>query len=137
MMFSTGLMFPLSIAISTLIKADWKYKDIPLGSLGLYLNLTQIIYFPIVIWAIGKSPEETVIFFAIITGAHFFPYGWLYQAKPYYFMAPIISVIIMIIGWNLDRDRLWLIPMSMVIFLFLLISWAYIDYRKKSIIGVK
>jgi hypothetical protein len=47
MLFATGLMFPLSVGISTLIKADWKSKDNPLGDLGLYLNLAQLIYFPI------------------------------------------------------------------------------------------
>jgi hypothetical protein len=130
-LFSTGLMFPLSVAISALIKAEWKFKDIPLGSLGLYLNLAQIVYFPILLWAIAKSPNEMVLFFSIIVGAHFFPYGWLYNAKPFYFMAPIISVIIMVIGWSLDEAKLWLIPLAMVILLFLLVIWLFIDYKKK------
>ena len=73
MLFPTGLMFPLSIVISYIIKADWKLEGNALGPLGLYLNIAQLIYFPILIWAIGKNPEEAVIFFAIITVAHFFP----------------------------------------------------------------
>jgi hypothetical protein len=132
MLFSTGLMFPLSVGISSLIKADWKFEDIPLGNLGLYLNLAQIVYFPILIWAIIKSPESAVLFFAIIVGAHFFPYGWLYNARPYYIMAPIISVIIMVIGWNLNGGRLWLIPFSMVILFLFLIFWLHLDYKRKS-----
>ncbi|WP_425444441.1 DUF7010 family protein [Terribacillus aidingensis] len=43
-------LFPLSVGISTLLKADWKSKDNPLGDLGLYLNLAQLIYFPIPSW---------------------------------------------------------------------------------------
>lgn len=132
MLFSTGLMFPLSIGISRLIKADWKFKDIPLGSLGMYLNLAQIIYFPILIWGMIKSPEVTVMFLAVIVGAHFFPYGWLYNAKPYYIMAPVISVMIMVIGWDLDGGRLWLIPLSMVILFLFLMFWVHIDYKGKS-----
>ena len=92
MLYSTGLMFPLSVGMSTLIKADWKLKNNPLGNLGLFLNLAQIIYFPILIWGIIKSPNDAIMFFAIITGAHFFPYGWFYNAKAYYVMAPMISV---------------------------------------------
>ncbi|WP_071394762.1 DUF7010 family protein [Bacillus tuaregi] len=131
MLFSTGLMFPLSVVLSTVIKADWKSKDIPLGSLGFYLNIAQMIYFPILFWAIGKSPADTVMFFAIITGAHFFPYGWLYHAKPFYFMAPFISVFITALGWYLDGESLWLIPMSMVFLLLVLIIWLYFDYKNK------
>lgn len=132
MLFSTGLMFPLAVGISQLIGADWKFKTNPIGSLGLYLNLAQIIYFPILFWAIGKSPEEAVIFFAIITAAHFFPYGWFYNAKPYFIMAPISSLAMIFIGWNAPLDKMWLVPVSLVIFLLILIFWLYIDYRKKS-----
>ncbi|WP_205317625.1 DUF7010 family protein [Oceanobacillus zhaokaii] len=131
MLFSTGLMFPLSVGISTLIKADWKFKDNPLGNLGLYLNLSQFIYFTIFFWGIIKSPEAAVMFFAIITGAHLFPYGWLYNAKPYYVMAPVISVAIMALGLYLDGENLWLIPLAVVILLILLIIWVYANYKSK------
>ncbi len=73
MLFSTGLMFPLSMGLSNLLKADWKFEGNPLGKLGVFLNIAQLVYFPILFWAIGKSPEEAIIFFSIITAAHFFP----------------------------------------------------------------
>ncbi|WP_231686985.1 hypothetical protein [Bacillus sp. JCM 19034] len=132
MLCSTGLMFPLSIAMSSLIKAEWTFKNIPLGELGLFLNLAQIIYFPILIWGMIKSPTDAVMFFAIITGAHFFPYGWFYNAKPYYIMAPVISVVILALGIFLNGDQLWLIPLSMAIILFILFFLNYLDYKKKS-----
>jgi hypothetical protein len=131
MLFSTGLMFPLSVGISTIIKADWKLKDNPLGQLGLYLNLAQVIYFPILFWGIIKSPNDAIMVFAIITGAHFFPYGWFYNAKPFYAMAPIISILIMFLGLYIDGDILWLEPLSMVILLLLLILWLLLDYKGK------
>src|SRR5690625_358727 len=90
MLFSTGLMFPLSIGLSQMFKADWKLEGNPLSKLGLYLNLAQIMYFPILFWAIIKTPESAVIFFAIITSAHFFPYGWYYRTRSYEMMAPIM-----------------------------------------------
>lgn len=132
MLFSTGLMFPLSVWISTFINADWKLKNNnPLGNLGLYLNLAQLIYFPILIWGMIKSPEVAIVFFAIITGAHFFPYGWFYNAKAYYVMAPIISVVIMFLGLYLNEKNLWLVPFFMVIFLVVLILWLRLDYKRK------
>ncbi|MCE7791843.1 hypothetical protein K8O68_05345 [Salipaludibacillus sp. CUR1] len=132
MLFSTGLMFPLSVGMSALIKADWRLKNNPLGNLGLYLNLAQLIYFPILFWGIIKSPNDAIVFFAIITGAHFFPYGWFYNAKPFYVMAPVISVAIMGLGLYLNGDNLWVIPLSMTLLLLLLISWLSIDYKKKA-----
>ena|SRR5690625_1252668 len=132
MLFATGLMFPLSLGISHIMKADWKIEGNPLAILGMYLNIAQIIYFPILIWAIGKRPEEAVIFFAIITSAHFFPYGWFYHTKSYSIMAPLMALLIMLIGWNIGSDQLWLVPLIMVICLFVLILWIQKDYKNKS-----
>ncbi|MFD2044798.1 DUF7010 family protein [Ornithinibacillus salinisoli] len=131
MLVSTGLMFPLSVGISTLVKADWKLENNLLGNLGLYLNLAQIIYFPILFWGIIKSPNDAIIFFAIITGAHFFPYGWFYNAKAYNVMAPISAVVIMLLGLYLNGENLWLIPFSFTILLLFLIFWLHLDYKKK------
>ncbi|WP_040606658.1 DUF7010 family protein [Salsuginibacillus kocurii] len=133
MLFSTGLVFPLAILASKLLNAEWKFEGNPLASLGVYLNVAQIIYFPLVLWAIVNSPNEAVYFFAVIVGAHFFPYGWFYNAKPYYIMAPFITVAFMVIGWGLQGERLWLIPMAMVLFLVILIGLLYVDYKKKAL----
>lgn len=131
MLFATGIMFPLSVGISTVIKADWKLKNNPFGNLGLNLNLAQIIYFPILFWVMIKSPYDTIITFAIITGAHFFPYGWFYRAKAYYVMAPTISLSMMFLGLYLNGNNLWWIPLSFTMFLLFLIFWLYFDYKRK------
>lgn len=130
MLFSTGFMFPLAVLFSKLIKADWKTENHPLGDVGLYLNIAQFIYFPLLFWVFMKSPHDLVLFFAVITGAHFFPYGWFYHVKAYYVMAPVISVGMMAMGWSLNR--LWLLPTAMVIFLLILIGWLFLDYKKKA-----
>lgn len=131
MFFSTGLMFPLSIFISKQIKAEWKFENHPLGKLGLYLNLAQFMYFPILAWAFQHNPIQVVSFFAVITGAHFFPYGWLYDARAYTVLSPITSITIVIISWNITIDQLWLVPLITVIFLSILVFWLFVDYRKK------
>lgn len=131
MLFSTGLMFPLSVGISSLLKADWKLENHPLGKLSLYLNLAQIIYFPILIFGMIKSPHAAIIFFSIITGAHFFPYGWLYNTKAYFLLAPLISITILVLGLFLQVEDLWLIPLTMIGFFLVLIFWLYLDYKRK------
>lgn len=131
MLYSTGLTFPLSIIISKMLKADWKNKENPLSNLALYFNLAQLIYFPILFWAFFKDPTEMVIFFAIITGAHFFPYSWLYNTKVFYFFAPFISLLIFFMGLTFASDKLWITPLTMVISIIFLNLFLYIDYRKK------
>ncbi|MFC4401707.1 DUF7010 family protein [Gracilibacillus xinjiangensis] len=131
MLISTGIMFPLSVGISTMIKADWQLKNNPLGNLGLIFNFAQLIYFPILFFGMITNPEDAIIFFAIITGAHFFPYGWFYNTKVYYIMAPVISVVIMVLGLYLDAEHLWGISLSVVILFFLLIFLLIRDYKKK------
>jgi len=95
------------------------------------LVLAQLMYFPILAFTFYKNPNQMIIFFAVITGAHLFPYGWYYNAKAYMIMAPIMSILIIIIGWNVDISRLWLIPLSMIVLLILLNIWLFIDYRVK------
>lgn len=131
MLYATGLMFPLSITIAKFIKADWKSKDHPLGALGFQFNLAQTMYFPLLAWAFVKSPSEMILFFAIITAAHFYPFGWVYNTKAYYIMAPVISVGLMVIGWNRSDQNLWLMPLTMVFSLLILVGWLILDYKRK------
>lgn len=133
MLYTTGIMFPTSVAISKVIKAEWKTTDHPLGNLGLSLNLAQLTYFPILFWAFIKSPEQMVLFFAVITVAHFFPYGWLYNTKVYYVSSPTFSIAIVMIGWNLSVENLWMIPISMIVFLLLIICFLFVDVRRKRV----
>ncbi|MFC5627334.1 DUF7010 family protein [Aliibacillus thermotolerans] len=130
-LISTGLIFPTAILLSKIIKADWKNDDNPLNILGIHLNIAQLLYFPIIFWAFIQSPADMIIFFAIITGAHFFPYGWFYRAPAYYIMAPFISITMMLVGWTLAPTTLWWVPIVMVISLVILIFWLYGDYKRK------
>lgn len=131
MLFSTGIMFPLSIAISTIIKADWKLQNNPLKNLGLFLNLAQLIYFPILFWAIFENPHVAILCFAIITGAHFFPYGWFYNAKAYYMISPLHSITMLVLYFNLTETTLWILPLTTIGFIALLIVLLTIDYKVK------
>ena len=130
-LYSTSIMFPLSILCSKIIRADWRANDNPLGILGLYINLAQLMYFPILAYMFYKNPNEMIVFLAVITGAHLFPYGWFYNAKAYTIMAPVISILISLIGWNISVAGLWLIPLSMILLLIILNIWLYINYKIK------
>ncbi len=130
MLIATGSMFPMAVAMSTLVKADWKLDGNPLNMLGLIINLAQFAYFPFIFWAFAHSPEQMVLFFAIITAAHFFLYGWYYESKAYYVMAPVVSVLITAVGWNLEARQLWLVLAVMVVSLIVLSTWIMVENKQ-------
>lgn len=130
-LYSTGLMFPLSVLLSIIMKVDWKAKGNPLGNLGLILNVAQLIYFPLIFWAFISNPNEVVVVFAIITAAHFFPYGWLYNTKVFYFLSPIMVLAVFFVGLTLKGEHLWAIPLTMVISLVSINLLLLLDYKKK------
>lgn len=131
-LYATGLTFPLAVMISKIMKVDWKAKSNPLGNLGLIFNLAQFIYFPLIIWAFISNPNDALVFFAIITSAHFFPYGWLYNTKVYYILSPIMALLVFFIGLNVNGDYLWVIPLTMVVLLVSLNLFLLLDYKKKA-----
>lgn len=129
-LFLTGLTFPVAQLISKLMKSDWRMND-PLGMLGFYLNMAQFLYLPFLIWALYKSPEHMIWFFAIITGAHLFPFGWFYKARAYDMMAPIMVGVITVTGWNIHEKNLWILSSMMAVLILVLVAFLYRDYLKK------
>lgn len=81
MLVSTGMMFPLAVGISTLLKADWKLEDNPLNMLGLIINLAQFAYFPFIFWAFAKSPEPGCVIFRYHNSCAFFPIRLVLRVK--------------------------------------------------------
>ena len=90
-------LLPLAWLIGKLIKVDIFSKQNPLGQLGFIFTLNQMIYLLIVMWVFSAVPEKMIMVYAMVFGAHLFPYLWLYQSKGYAVAAisiPIISLIL-------------------------------------------
>jgi len=130
-LWPTAVLFPLAMFFSKVLKAHWKLDGNPLSILGFYLSITQLVYYPIVVWALIKRPEQMIVFLGIITGAHFFPYGWYYNTKIYMLMSVLISVSIFFVGLKTIADFLWIVTFLMIIFLAVLTILLYQDYKKK------
>ena len=123
-LFATGLLFPLALAFSKLLKTNWKIKDNSLQPLSIWLNVAQFFYFPFLIFVLVKMPDYFIMTFAIITGAHFFPYSWLYKTKWYAIFAGIIVLGALSLGLCLEVGKIYLIPLcvtSMLVIMFLIL----------------
>ncbi len=127
-----GIMLPLAFGLSKIIGTNWKVKDNPLQPLGLWLNFAQLIYFPFLIFILIKYPDYFIMAYAIITGAHLFPYAWFYDEIGYAVCAVIISMGTLLITLNVELEKMWTVPLFTSIILFLLAGWILIRNKKQK-----
>lgn len=128
-----GLVLPLAFLFSKLFKTNWTNKENPLQPLGLWLNFAQLFYFPFLVFTLIKTPEYFVMVYAIITGAHFFPYSWFYKTSLYAIFAGIISICAMMLGIKLTLDKMYLIPAFMSGSLVILTILLHFDSKAKKL----
>lgn len=127
-----GVMLPLALLISKIIKTTWTINENPLQPLGLWLNFAQLFYFPFLVFTLIKSPDYFVMVYAIITGAHFFPYSWFYKTSLFAIFAGLISLASLTIGLTVPTEKMFFIPFLMSIALFALTILLHFDSNKKQ-----
>lgn len=95
---ATAPLMPLALLFSKMIKVDFSNKGNPLAKLGIIISLNQLLYLPIVMWVLPTVPDKMLMVFAMVFGAHLFPFGWLYKSKTYAFMSFLITILALIVG---------------------------------------
>lgn len=126
-----GPMFPLAFMFSKILKTKWKVPNNPIQPLGLWLNFAQLFYFPFLLFALIKMPDYFIMVYAIITGAHFFPYAWFYKSNWYAVFAGIISLGSLFIGLYIKPENLFFIGIFTSISLAILSIGLFTDYSFK------
>lgn len=125
-------MLPLAYALGKLFNTSWKIENNRLNDLGLWLNMAQLFYFPLLFVVISKDPKDLPMALGIITGAHFFPYAWFYQTKAYAVIAGLIAIgAALIPEFDLEKGQA-LISAWIVLCLWFLAIWIYKDYLRFS-----
>ncbi|MBQ7942957.1 MAG: hypothetical protein IJ326_02710 [Lachnospiraceae bacterium] len=97
---STPLM-PIAYLMSKLLRIPFQDKENPLSVAGIILAVAQIPYLLIVMWVYSAMPDKMVMVYAMVTGAHFLPYGWYYRSKAYYAFGVMIPIVSLVIGCSL------------------------------------
>jgi hypothetical protein len=127
-----ALMIPLALLFSKLFKTTWTDKDNPLQPLGLWINFSQLFYFPFLVFSLIKFPDYFVMVYAIITGGHFFLFAWFYKTNLYAVFAGIISMGAMTLGLILPVEKMYFIPILMSVSLIILTILLFCDSNKKK-----
>lgn len=125
-------LLPLAFLLSKVLKTNWKISNNPLQSLGLWLNFAQLFYFPFLIFILSRMPEYFLMTYAIITGAHFFPYAWFFNTKWYAIFAGIISIGSMLAGSYLPTADHFQIAAFCSVCIGLMTLSLIFDYKLKK-----
>lgn len=124
-------LLPMAFLFSKLLRTNWKIADNPLQPLGLWLNIAQLFYFPFLIFTMIKMPDYFIMVYAIITGAHLFPYGWFYRTNWYSIFSGIIVTGVLLLGLILPFEKMYFVAIFTSILLFILTVCLYFDAGKK------
>ncbi|HEX8425477.1 DUF7010 family protein [Hymenobacter sp.] len=138
--FVGAATLPLAWLFSKVLRTTWTIPHNPIQPLGLWLNFAQLFYFPFLVFIYSKYPHYFIMTYGIITGAHFFPYAWFYQAKPYAIMAGVISGGCLLLGLRTPSTNLYLIPVfivcSLLVLSILLLASYRLNKRAYSVVAV-
>ncbi len=127
----SGVMLPLAFGFSKVYKTQWKIETNPLQPLGIILNLAQLFYFPFLVLCLLKFPNYFILAYAVITGAHFFPYAWFYKERIYGIIAGLISIGSLVIGLVVSSEYIYLIPVYTAVCLVILGSILFYSYKRR------
>lgn len=125
----TAPLMPLAFAFSKLLKAEFSAKDNPLNNLGILFSINQFLYILIAMWAYAAAPTNMVMIIAMIFGAHLLPFAWLYQSRAYLIMSILIPIIILIMGYNLPAERVFILAATMIALEAVFATWLTIENR--------
>lgn len=97
-MCCSALLMPVGILCGKIIKVNIFSKENPLSSLSIIAALNQLLYLPIVLWAMYTVPDKMIMVYAIVVGAHFLPYYWIYFSPTYFYASIIIPIASLVFG---------------------------------------
>lgn len=126
-LYSSALLVPLALLFSKIYKIRFSDKDNPLNSAGLYFALNQMIYLLVVILVWMIKPEQMITAYAMVVGAHFLPYSWLYDSLTYKLVAILIPVLSFLLAL---AHMVIFIPMLMIVFDVIMLV-VFLGIRKK------
>ncbi|WP_096271953.1 DUF7010 family protein [Paucisalibacillus globulus] len=93
-----GMLFPLGLLVSNLLKIDFVAKDNPLSNIAGVIGGMQILFAPILILVYIERIEWLPFVIAVLTGAHFLPFSALYNSKAFIFQSIAVVVFASVMG---------------------------------------
>lgn len=101
--WSTGILFPLSVLFARLSGIDIFFKN-ELTPLGIWANVFQLFFFPLFFVSAKADIAFPPVIMGVLAGAHFVFYHWLYRSRTYIVLALALSLNSYITGLMLASN---------------------------------
>jgi hypothetical protein len=109
------IVFPGGLLLARLLGIYLISKENPLGTLGGLIAATQVFYLPVFIAVYQFKPSILPLTVGLLGGAHFLPYGWLYNSRGYFFVALATGLSTLILGGPFMSSALTLVPLAIAL----------------------
>ncbi|SFB04490.1 MULTISPECIES: hypothetical protein [unclassified Bacillus (in: firmicutes)] len=130
--FGVGLVFPLGILVSKVLKINFLATHNPLSVIGGLVGGIQIFFAPLVILVAYEQPGSMPFVVGVLTGAHFLPYVAIYQSKAYLFQTVGTVLAVSVIGINWMDQAFTLIPFVLVVVYAITLIWLIREVSVKK-----
>lgn len=117
--FGAGVLFPLSLLVARLMRLDPFAQGNPMGVLAGLLGTVQVLFIPLMIGATIVVPDMVPWFLAVLVGAHFLPFSWVYASRTYIVVAIFMSLSAGAIAWLLPGVVAIAVPATVTILLII------------------
>ena len=121
-MCCSAALMPVGMLFGKIVKVDIFSKENPLSSLSVVAALNQLLYLPIVLWAMYTVPDKMLMIYAVVVGAHFLPYYWIYFSPTYFYAAILIPIVSLIFGIYFSQAIVCLVFIGFDILICLLLG---------------
>lgn len=112
-MLATLLVYPLGWALNCGFGGKLFARDHGFGGLMVAMTLSQFLAWPL-LGAIFLLRIELIAFaLAVVLGAHFLPYGWLYRSPSYFALGLATVLVATLLQWAWPWRSNLLIPLGM------------------------
>ncbi len=118
-LIGAGMIFPLGILVSKLMKIDLFANGNPLSTLGGVIGGMQLLFAPILIIIFMEKVEWLPFFVAVLTGAHFLPFAILYSSKAIFFLTFGVVGFTSVVGFLFMESIYLVLPFGLCIIYFI------------------
>lgn len=129
-LIGTGMVFPLGILVSNLLKIDFIAKDNELSNFAGVIGGMQLLFAPILIMIYMERIEWLPFFIAVLTGAHFLPFSVLYKSKGFIFQSIAVVLMASIVGFIFMNYVYTILPFGLGI-VYLITSFLLQNENRK------
>lgn len=133
--FGMMVIFPLGVALGSLLDARVITTGNPLGNLGGLVAGTQAFFIPVFIVVYQFAPQYLPLAVGLLGGAHFLPYAWIYRTRAYIFVTLGTCLPALVLGTAFVSAAYTVVPMSMAAAFAVGVFWIVSDNRKMLTVG--